>query len=359
LVLRACTAAAVLITVGSLAVVPAGATGTGHIPRPPLKMIWGPVILPNGKSAFPVYHRLGVDVFQVDLNWAETAPTKPLHPKDPNDPAYQWPSELAYAVQQAAHYRIKLCFLVQDSPKWANGGRIAAWSPNHPRDYGNFLIAASRHYPSVHNWMIWGEPNRDGQVDFRPMPRNSPVGPRRYALLLNAAYHSLKQASPSNIVIGGDTWSFGTVEPADFIRWMRLPNGKPPPLDYYGHNPFGVRFPRLAKPYYPGGRDIDDIGTLESQLKRTYHRRVPLWLSEFTVSSDHGNAAFGFHVSRKAQANWLTAAFKLVNSVHYVAGLGWFTLLDDPTSVKGGLTNGLMTYKLEAKPAFYAYQRAR
>jgi hypothetical protein len=191
------------------------------------------------------------------------------------------------------------------------------------------------------------------------MPRNSPQGPRRYALLLNAAYHALKQASRSNIVIGGDTWSFGTVEPADFIKWMRLPNGKPPPLDYYGHNPFGVRFPRLAKPYYPGGRDIDDIGTLETQLKHTYHRRVPLWLSEFTVSSDHGNAAFAYHVSRREQAKWVTAAFKLVNSVHYVAGLGWFTLLDDPTSVKRGLTNGLMTYKLQRKPAFYAYQHAR
>jgi hypothetical protein len=207
--------------------------------------------------------------------------------------------------------------------------------------------------------MIWGEPNRDGAFDFKPMPANSPVGPRRYAKLLYAAYHALKGVSHRNIVIGGDTWSFGVVEPADFIRWMRLPDGKPPPLDFYGHNPFGRRFPRLGKPYYPGGRDIDDIGTLEKQLRHTYHRKVPLWLSEFTISSDHPTPAFDFAVSRKEQARWVTAAFKLVNSVNYVAGLGWFTLLDDPTNVKGGLTNGLMTWKLKRKPAFYAYKKAR
>jgi hypothetical protein len=192
------------------------------------------------------------------------------------------------------------------------------------------------------------------------MPANSKKGPRRYALLLNAAYHGLKQASRKNIVIGGDTWSFGDVEPADFIRWMRLPNGQPPPLDYYGHNPFSIRFPRLSrKPYFPGGRDINDVDTLEAQLRHTYHRRVRLWLSEFTVSSDHPNRAFSFAVSRRQQAKWISAAYRLANSVGYVAGLGWFNLLDEPTSVAGGLTNGLMTYTLQPKPAFTAYKDAR
>ena len=92
--------------------------------------------------------------------------------------------------------------------------------------------------------MIWGEPNRVG--NFKPMPANSKVGPRRYALLLNAGYHALKGVSKANIVIGGNTWSFGPVEPADFVKWMRLPDGKPPPLDYYGHNPFSRRFPASA-----------------------------------------------------------------------------------------------------------------
>ena len=338
----------------------AGAAATrSTASAPALKMIWGPVTLPNGSSAFPIYHQLGVQVLEIDLDWATTAPTKPVDAQNPHDPAYRWPSQLDQAVAEAATYGIKICLLVQRTPPWANGNRAVQWAPNNPSDYGNFLIAASRHYPSVHDWMIWGEPNRDGATDFQPMPANSPVGPRRYALLLNAAYHALKQVTPKNIVIGGDTWSFGVVEPASFVKWMRLPNGQPPPLDYYGHNPFGRRFPNLSEnPYYPGGRDINDIDTLHSQLDSIYHRSVKLWLSEFTISSDHANSAFDFAVSRPAQARWLTAAFKLVNSVNYVAGLGWFELLDDP-SRSGALTNGLMTSTLQPKPAFYAYQRAR
>jgi hypothetical protein len=191
------------------------------------------------------------------------------------------------------------------------------------------------------------------------MPANSPVGPRAYAVLLNAAYYALKQASPANNVIGGDTWSFGMVEPADFLRWMRLPNGKPPPLDMYGHNPFSRRFPKRGlSPYFPGGRDIDDLATLEQQLKLAYHRQVNLWLSEFTISSDRPSFAFDFAVSRKQQARWVSAAFSLVNSYNFVAGLGWFELLDAPPA-RGSLTNGLMTSALAPKPAFYAYEHAR
>ncbi|MEZ5120469.1 MAG: hypothetical protein R2736_02640 [Solirubrobacterales bacterium] len=111
---------------------------------------------------------------------------------------------------------------------------------------------------------------------------------------------------------------------------MRLPDGRPPRMDWYGHNPFSTRFPRLAaQPYAKGVRDLSDIDTLHRELAAAYgSRRTPkLWLSEFTVSSDHPNRAFNFAVSRRQQAKWVTAAFRLVNSVDYVAGLGWFDLL--------------------------------
>jgi hypothetical protein len=322
------------------------------------KLIWGPVTFPNGRSAFPTYHRLGVDVFQIDLNWAETTPSRPADPDNPSDPSYQWPAQLSQAIAQAARYRIKICLLVQGTPGWANGGRATDWAPDQTSDYANFLTAAARRYPSVHLWMIWGEPNRAG--NFNPMPANSKVGPRRYALLLDAGYHALKGVSKANIVIGGNTWSFGTVEPADFVKWMRLPDGKPPPLDYYGHNPFSGRFPALSeKPYYPGGRDINDIDTLDSQLDRVYHRPVKLWLSEFTVSSNHANRAFSFAVSRPEQAAWLTAAFRLADSVNYVAGMGWFNLVDQGALPHHrNLTTGLLTSRLKPKPAYYAYRSA-
>jgi hypothetical protein len=321
------------------------------------KMIWGPLTMPNGASAFATYRQLGVKVFEIDLEWAQAAPTRPSDPTNPADPAYKWPGSLNAVVAEAAKYGIQVCLLVQKTPGWANGRRSAAWAPTNPADYADFLIAATKEYPQIHRWMIWGEPNRSG--NFEPMPAHSPVGPRAYAVLLNAAYHALKSVSSSNIVIGGDTWSFGDVEPADFVMWMRLPNGQPPPLDDYGHNPFSRRFPKRGKkPYFPGGRDIDDLATLEHQLQGIYHRQVALWLSEFTISSGHANRAFSFAVSVRQQARWISAAFRLVNSYGFVAALGWFELLDE-TKAQGGLTNGLMTAEGTPKPAFYAYENAR
>jgi hypothetical protein len=325
-----------------------------------LKMIWGPVAMPDGSSAFPVYHKLGVQVLEMQLSWAETAPTRPANPTSPSDPAYVWPQALQEAVSEAAQYKIELAVMVKGAPAWANGGRDPSWAPNNAADYANFMQAASRRYPSVHYWMIWGEPTRSG--NFNPMPPNSPVGPKRYALLLEAAYGALKSVSPSNVVIGGMTYTVGLVSAPDFIRWMRLPDGAPPRLDYYGHNPYSTRFPKLEAPYAPGVRDIDDIETLHDELAAAYRHRPggtpKLWLSEFSISSDKPSRAFDYFVSRPVQAKWVTAAFKLVDSVPYVAGLGWYELLDEPSTVPGYLTEGLLTANGTPKPAFSAYARA-
>ena len=322
-------------------------------------MIWGPLTMPNGSSAFPVYHRLGVQVLELQLIWADVAPTRPGEPANPADPAYVWPPDLEQAAAEAAHYGISLAVMVKGCPRWANGGQASSWAPEDPAEYGAFLQAASRRYPSIHYWMIWGEVTRDG--NFNPMPPGSPVGPQRYALLLEAAYEALKAVNPANMVIGGMTYTVGEVSASDFLRWMRLPDGAPPRMDFYGHNPYSTRFPRLAAPYSPSVRDIDDIGTLDQELASAYagHGPTPkLWLSEFGISSNTSNRAFDYYVSRPVQAKWVTAAYRLADSVPYVAGLGWYELLDEPSSIPGNITEGLMTASGTPKPSFYAYAKA-
>lgn len=329
-----------------------------------LKMIWGPLTMPDGSSAFPVYHRLGVQVLQLQLGWAQTAPTRPADPTDPADPTYRWPASIEAALNQAATYGLQIALMVKETPPWANGGRAPSWAPTNPADYADFLRAAAARYPQVRYWMIWGEVTRAG--NFNPMPPHSPVGPRRYALLLQSAYTALKAARASNLVIGGMTYTVGLDGPSEFLSDLRLPDGRPPQLDYYGQNPYSARFPNLREgPYASGVSDINDIDTLHAQLARTYRQRIggvggvpKLWLSEFSVSSDHPNRAFAFAVSRRQQARWVTAAFKLVDSVPYVAGLGWYQLLDEPPNVPGNLTNGLLTAAGQPKPAFAAYADA-
>jgi hypothetical protein len=324
-----------------------------------LKMIWGPNQLPDGSSAFPVYRRLGVEVLEQQVSWRDVATARPAHPRDPRDPAYRWPSSVDQAVVQARAAGIRVAIMVTQSPDWANGGRGPARVPDDVGDYANFVVAAARRYSTVRHWMIWGEPTRFGSF----APQKGKRGARAYARLLDRAYGALKHVSKRNIVIGGMTWTLGTIPPQSFVRWLRLPSGKPPRLDYYGHNPFSTRFPRLgADPYYKGLRDMSDVDTLAHEVRRAYrsrHRAPKLWLSEFTVSSDHASRAFSFFVSRRAQARWLAAAYRIAARERYIAALGWYSLLDEVTTDPDPLTTGLMTADGRPKPAFFAYRRAR
>jgi hypothetical protein len=338
---------------------PAGASG--------VKAIWGPVELEAGNaacpqaeepcSAFPVYRELGVDVFQFQIHWDEVAPTRPRNPRDPLDPAYDW-GEIDEIVAEARANGIGLAALVQRSPRWANGGRPPIWAPPDPGAFADFMFAASRRFPAIRMWMIWGEPARE--ENFMPMREGDRRGPRLYARIVDASYAALKQADRRNRVIGGMTLNGGTVMPPLFLRWMTLPNGRPPRMDLWGHNPFDGRFPDLSDDPIGRFRGFNDIDTIHREVRAVYrrgNRPVPrLWLSEWTIVSDRASRIFvGTHVSPKEQAHWLRTAFRIARTTPYVAGLGWFSLLDEPPA-PGSAAWGLMRSDGARKPSFGAYK---
>ena len=319
------------------------------------KAMWGPTTLPGGASAFPTYRDLGVDTLQFQLDWPTTAPVRPRNPGNPSDPAYLWPASVDRAVSEAAANGIQVALLVSGSPAWANGGRSPIHAPK-PADFATFMAAASRRYSSVRRWMIWGEPNRDDR--FQPNGAGSPVGARAYAPILDAAYGALKSVSTANIVIGGMTWTGGTVKPAPFLQEMRMPNGRPPRLDWFGHNPFPFRFPNLREEHIEGGwRDISDMDLFTDELRRVYGSRARLWLSEFTVLSDKPSREFAEAVSRQAQAQWISASYRIADALPSIAGLGWLTLADEPEAA-GSANWGLLTSTGARKPSYGAYRSA-
>jgi hypothetical protein len=354
------------------------------------KSIWGPTTFPVGDancptgpsacSAFPMYKQLGVQTFQVQIPWDTVALTRPANPRDPNDPAYKWPAFADYAVGQAAQYGISVAVLVQGTPSWANGGQPRAWVPTNPQDYADFMYAISKRYPSIHRWMIWGEPNYG--ANFQPMPPNSRVGPRTYAKLLDRAYVALKQASRANVVIGGMTVNGGgAVSAPDFIKWLRVGKGKkarPPRMDLWGHNPFDGRFPNIKKKPIGKFRGLNDVDTLYREIQRAYGVRdkkkgkgkkaraskrkvkVPsLWLSEWTVLSEASPNLFGgFHVTPAQQASYITAAYRMVRKLKYVKALGWYRLDDERDNGHVGAAWGLLTSDGARKPSFDAYAAA-
>jgi hypothetical protein len=352
------------------------------------KSIWGPSTFavgdlncptgPDPCSAFPVYKQLGAENYQFQIPWDTVALSRPGNPRDPNDPAYHWPSFADFNVQQAAQYGISLAVLVQGTPAWANGGRSRAWAPANPQDYADFMYAISKRYPTIHRWEIWGEPSYG--INFQPMPPNSRLGPRTYAKLLDRAYVALKQTNRANVVIGGMTLNGGgPVSTPDFVKWLRVGKGKnarPPRMDLWGHNPFEARFPKLKKKPIGKFRGLDDVDTLHREIQRAYGLRgkgkgkkarvskkrkikVPgLWLSEWTVLSEASANLFGgFHVTPQQQAAYISAAYRMVNKLKYVKGLGWYRL-EDEASGNVSAAWGLLNANGARKPSFNAYVAA-
>jgi hypothetical protein len=293
-------------------------------------------------------------VLQYQLQWNQIAPTRPAHPRNPADPAYQWSNEFQFAVTQARRIGMRVMFEIKGSPSWANGGRSSNWAPK-PRAYAAFAVAAARKFRGVRHWEIWGEPTRSN--NFLPQGKK---GARRYARILKAAYRALNRVRRRNIVIGGMTFFGGDTRPPLWIKYLRLPNGRPPPMDWYGHNPFERRFPRIKDRPIGTFRGLNDIDTLWRELNRHYRgvakRPKKLWLSEWSIQTDHGSYVFPYYVSRREQAKRLRAAFALARKLRYVKGMGWYQLIDYPPAPNNP-TWGLMEYDGSRKPVFGAFKR--
>jgi hypothetical protein len=334
------------------------------------KAIWGPVRV-DGVSQFPIYRELGAGIYQMELHWNQVASGRPARPTDPTDPAYRWPASVDDAVQEAGRYGIQLSILISGTPRWASGRRNPDWAPRRPADFGRFARAASRRYPSVRLWMIWGEPTRRKNFQplvherrDRPLTRQMKRGPHRYARILDSAYVQLKRQSGSNLVIGGNSFTTGDVSPLNWIRNLRLPNGRPPRMDMYGHNPFSNRRPSLDRPPLGHGfADFSDLDLLARWVDRWLGRprgkpRMKLYLSELFWPTDHPNHEFNFWVDRRTAASWLTTALKVTRRWSRIYTLGWFSLYDDRPRRKGDEVNrGLLDRSGRRKPAYLAYKR--
>ena len=328
------------------------------------KGIWGPPRF-GDHSLFPTYRDLGVGIWQELIHWDAVARRRPRHARDPNDRAYRWPGYVDDAVREAKRYGIHVSLAIMGSPGWANGGRPWRYAPRRASDYAYFARAVARRYPSVNLFMVWIEPTR--RANFRPLVsevRDRPLsgrmlkGPRKYAQLLDGAYGELKKEGRENKVIGGNSFVTGDVSPYNWARFMRLPNGRRARMDMWGHNPFGFRKPRLRDK--PLGHGFVDFGTLDEfarRLDRYQRKGIKLFLSEYTIPTDHENHEFNFYATKKTQADFAAAALKIARKWNRIRTMGWFALFDEAPRPRGDEANrGLMTYKGEKKPAYDAYK---
>jgi hypothetical protein len=147
-----------------------------------------------------------------------------------------------------------------------------------------------------------------------------------------------------------------SISPQQWIENMRLPDGRPPRLDMYGHNPFTSRAPKLANPPSPGQQldfsDLDRLAALvEANLGRAENPRPKLFLSEWTIPTAI-DREFNFYVDLRVQALWITEGLRIVRQDPRISALGWIHLYDAAPQAAGGLiqANG------RRKPGFFAWK---
>ena len=344
------------------------AQSSAGAPQTVKKSMWGPPVGPDGKSIFPTLKDLGVGLYGIQARWDEIAPaTKPLLPTNPLDPAYQWPQYLTDAVTEANANGIQVQILIMGTPPWANGGKSWEYVPDNIQDYGDFATAIAKKYPTVHHWMIWGEPNRS--PNFKPStPATKPTGklnaaqqvaPRNYAQLLESAYKALKAESPSNKVIGGNTYTAAGKDDINTYQWaqnMKLPDGSRPHMDMWGHNPWGFTEPDFKDP--PGRRGtvtFSDLQRLVKVLDKSFPgQRLKLFLAEWGVPSGRKDKDLGYGLSNKEANKWINTAFRLTRTYKRIYTLGWVHLFDNPRN-----TTGLFTQTGQIKPTYKTYKKAR
>jgi len=333
------------------------------------KVFWGPAQV-NGQSQLPIYQDLGVNYLQLQLRWDRIAPTRPANPSDPNDPAYKWPKTLDQDIANAEAVGIHYALMLMGAPSWANGGHDDPFfAPLSADDYAAFATAASKRYPTVDHWMVWGEPN--GLASFEPSipqrrgaKRLTPAqaqAPRHYAEVLDAAYGAFKAVNPGNVVIGGMTYNLGlAINSFNWVRYMKLPNGKPPRLDLWGHNPFSYREPGLHRPPSPDGQvDFSDMQRFAKYIDHYRHGRVKFWLSEFTIPTQAPDVAFGTFAEPPAvAAKWIRSAFKVAHAFRRITTMAWYSLYDEPPSTSGApmRSEGLLFADGTPKPGYYAFK---
>lgn len=346
--MRRLTAFAAVLAAGLVCAVAAAATRTSTFECG----ITSPAVV-AGHSVFPQLKRLHARFLVLPVRWSEVAQAEPTDARDPSDPAYDWRA-LDLAARRAAAYGIEIVPDVYSTPSWANGGAPGSTPPRRLRDYADFLIAMATRYPLMHRWLIWGEPNRSPQ--WAPQGK---AGAVMYARLLDLAYGAIKSVRRTDLVIGGNTEPTGNnkgfdTSPRDWLAWMKLPNGRRPRLDLYGHTAFTQRPIDLAlRPASPYTYDFDDVDTLAAQLDRYYRgRHVQLFLSETGTPTDHPNHDWLYFTTRADQAHRMLQMFEAARAFGRIAAMSNYLLRDEPD---GGWSTGLIAANGVHKPAYSVY----
>jgi len=251
------------------------------------------------------------------------------------------------AIDTARATGAKVLVFVNGSPRWASGSRIPMMKPQNPADYADFVrYVATRYAGRVSAWEVWNEENT---TRFWP----SGPSPSAYVPLLKAAYPVVKAADPSALVV------FGGVSQNDYsyIEGAYAAGAKGY-FDVMAVHPYpGPNAPesvwnsngRISPLAFSGFREVRS-----SMLARGDDK--PIWLTEFGWST---TTTESWGVTQSQQADYLTRAYRLLESYPYVRIAYWYNLRNnfwDSDADTWETQLGLMRTDFTHKPSYAAFK---
>jgi Bacterial Ig domain len=212
---------------------------------------------------------VGIGAARAYVGWADVATRRPLHPRNPSDPAYDWAqTDADVARYQAAGLAVWIAFW--RTPAWASGSTdSAAWATD-PSDLEDFAFAVATRYPQVKVFMDWNEPN----MNLYATPNTIAA----YEPMARAVYAGVKAADPTAEVIAGNLAAYRD-NGRDAAVWAAALRADGVPMDAFGIHPY----PAFTKPLAdrsPRTRiDLFDVPALARIVG------VPVAVTEFGWSS--------------------------------------------------------------------------
>ena len=301
----------------------------------------------------------GASVIHTTANWAALAPTRPATPSNGSDPAYKL-ADLDELVFSSALEGLRVMINVTGTPTWANGNKTPNRMPTRLSDLTTFTkMLATRYngrsgHGTVGLWSVWNEPN----IELFLAPQYSGkkiVGPANYAKLYKAAYAGIKAGNPLAKVAIGETSArgrdkplsgvSGSVAPGTFAKLLGRVSGLK--FDAWAHHPYPTspNLPPLQKVRYPNVT-LSTLPLFEQQLKTSFHRAVPIWITEYGHETKPGEPN---GVTTAKQAAYAKQALTIARNDPNVQMFVWFVFRD---STGNPWQSGLEVASGARKPAF-------
>jgi hypothetical protein len=346
-----CRLALATMVVAMLAIVPpAGAAQVGTVPD----LTWG-VSHADVDRTVASMQDAGVRWVRMNASWAAIEPNG----KGVYDAAGL--AAIDYAVDKARSAGIDVIMPIADGvPYWASadpnkstsGGARSwnrYWRPTSFQDYADVVGWVARRYSArgVHTFEIWNEPNLNR---FWPSGPN----PAEYLQMLRPAAAAVHAADPAGRVL------LGGLAGNDYNWLDRLyAAGAQGAFDAVAVHPYtGYVDPTLCWNQAGTTRKAKDafcgLEEIHASMVAAGDGNKAVWLTEFGWSSS--TSTYG--VSESTQADFMTKAFKKLESYPWVPVACWYTYRnlswygDDPASWDA--QTGVLRTDFTPKPAFTA-----